>query len=100
VIAVIFKGKQEISIINLMSYPKTTAIFSIWHDSIYKCIFCWCNMLVKISISEAQIIKRDLQKQIIGIDQFGIFLNNIKVTLGMFVPGFGIELGVFSAFST
>jgi Zn-dependent protease/predicted transcriptional regulator len=57
-------------------------------------------MLVEINSNEAQIIKKQFEEQIKGINQFGIFLNNIKVALGMFIPGFGIALGIFSAFST
>jgi uncharacterized membrane protein SpoIIM required for sporulation len=57
-------------------------------------------MLVKINYSEAQIIKRQFGEQIKGINEFGIFLNNAKVAVGMFIPGFGIVLGIFTAFST
>ena len=57
-------------------------------------------MLVKINYSEAQIIKRQFEGEVKGIDQFGIFLNNAKVAVGMFIPGFGIVLGIFTAFST
>jgi Zn-dependent protease len=57
-------------------------------------------ILVKINSSEAEIMKRDFQEQIKGINQYKIFINNFRVALGMFVPGFGIALGIFSAFST
>jgi hypothetical protein len=56
--------------------------------------------LVNLSPSQADIIKRDFQKQIKGINQYGIFANNVRVALGMFLPGFGIAIGAFSAFST
>jgi Zn-dependent protease len=56
--------------------------------------------LVKINTSQTEIIKRQFQEQIKGINQYGIFVNNFKVALGMFIPGFGIALGTFSAFST
>jgi hypothetical protein len=56
--------------------------------------------LVNLNASQTEIIKRDFQKQIKGINQYGIFANNFKVALGMFIPGFGIALGGFSAFST
>jgi uncharacterized membrane protein SpoIIM required for sporulation len=55
---------------------------------------------VKINASQADFIKKDFQTQIKGINQYGIFANNFKVALGMFIPGFGIALGGFSAFST
>ena len=57
-------------------------------------------MLVEINDSEAQIIKRQFEEQVKGIDQSGIFLNNIQAVVWMFIPGFGIVLGVFTAFST
>ena len=57
-------------------------------------------MLVEINDSEAQIIKRQFEGEVKGIDQSGIFLNNIQAAVWMFIPGFGIVLGVFTAFST
>jgi Zn-dependent protease len=56
--------------------------------------------LVSLNPSQAEFIKRDFEKQIKGINQYGIFANNFRVALGMFIPGFGIALGTFSAFST
>jgi hypothetical protein len=56
--------------------------------------------LVKINATQTEIIKRHFQEQIKGINQYGIFVNNFKVVLGMFIPGFGVALGIFSAFST
>jgi hypothetical protein len=57
-------------------------------------------ILVKINTSQADFIKKDFERKIKGINQYGIFTNNFKVALGMFIPGFGIALGGFSAFST
>jgi Zn-dependent protease len=57
-------------------------------------------ILVKINTSQADFIKKDFETKIKGINQYGIFANNFKVALGMFIPGFGIALGGFSAFST
>jgi Zn-dependent protease/CBS domain-containing protein len=56
--------------------------------------------LVNLNSSQAAFIKRDFEKRIKGINQYGIFANNFRVALGMFIPGFGIALGTFSAFST
>jgi uncharacterized membrane protein SpoIIM required for sporulation len=58
------------------------------------------SALVNLNPSQADFIKRDFQKQIKGINQYGIFANNVRVALGMFIPGLGIALGTFSAFST
>jgi uncharacterized membrane protein SpoIIM required for sporulation len=55
---------------------------------------------VKINIDEAKIIKRSFQEQVRGTNQYNIFINNSRGALEMFLPGFGIALGVFSGFST
>jgi uncharacterized membrane protein SpoIIM required for sporulation len=45
-------------------------------------------------------LRRHFAEQIKGIDQNGIFINNAKIALGMFVPAAGIGLGVISGFYT
>jgi hypothetical protein len=54
---------------------------------------------INMSKKEAEDLKGQLTKQIIGIDQNGIFINNIKVALGMFIP-IGTAIGISSGFST
>jgi len=34
------------------------------------------------------------------LDETAIFVNNVKPALGMFIPAFGVGLGMYSAFST
>jgi uncharacterized membrane protein SpoIIM required for sporulation len=53
-----------------------------------------------MSEEEAQILTREFSKQIEGIDQNGIFLNNIRITLVMFIPAIGSAFGAFSGFAT
>ncbi len=55
---------------------------------------------VPMSEEEAQMLTREFSKQIEGIDQNGIFLNNIRITLIMFVPAVGSAFGAFSGFAT
>jgi hypothetical protein len=55
---------------------------------------------VPMSEEEAQILTREFSKQIEGIDQNGIFLNNIRITLVMFIPAVGSAFGAFSGFAT
>src|SRR5919197_3340872 len=55
---------------------------------------------INMSKKEAEDIKGQLTKQTIGIDQNGIFINNIKVALGMFIPAVGTAIGISSGFST
>ena len=57
-------------------------------------------IFLKINSSEAEIIKRHFQEQIKGINQYKIFINNFRAGLGMFIPGFGIAIGIFAALST
>jgi hypothetical protein len=45
-------------------------------------------------------LRRHFAEQIRGIDQNGIFINNARIALGMFVPAAGIGLGVISGFYT
>lgn len=53
-----------------------------------------------MSEEEAEMLTREFSKQIEGIDQNGIFLNNIRITLIMFVPAVGSAFGAFSGFAT
>ena len=53
-----------------------------------------------MSNSEVNDLKNRFMDQIEDIDQTGIFINNAKIGLGMFVPLLGVGLGIFSGFST
>ena len=55
---------------------------------------------VYINKEEAKDVKGEFIKKIDGIDQNGIFINNLMIALGMFIPVVGIGLGIFSGFST
>jgi uncharacterized membrane protein SpoIIM required for sporulation len=55
---------------------------------------------VEMSPEEAEEVRDAFDEQIQDIDDVGIFLNNIRIALGMFVPGAGVALGVFSAYAT
>ena len=55
---------------------------------------------VDINKEEAKDVKGEFIKKIDGIDQNGIFINNLMIALGMFIPVVGIGLGIFSGFST
>jgi len=49
---------------------------------------------------EAQAFMEEFEDLIEGIDAFGIFSHNTLLSLPMFVPGFGVGWGLFSAWST
>lgn len=55
---------------------------------------------VDMTPAEAREIREQFSEQIEDIDENGIFFNNMRIALGMFVPGFGVGLGVFSGYAT
>ena len=55
---------------------------------------------VGVSEREAEVFMEGFNELIDGIDGFGIFLHNANIALPMFVPGFGVAWGLFSAWST
>ncbi len=55
---------------------------------------------VEMPTDEARQLKDEFQKQVEGIDAIGIFLNNFRIAAAMFIPAFGIVVGMISAYST
>ncbi len=53
-----------------------------------------------MSDEEAKKMKDLFGKEVKGIDAIGIFLNNFRIAAAMFIPAFGIIIGIFSAYST
>ena len=57
-----------------------------------------------MSAQDTRLFLEDFNKSISDIKNnnfwFGIFFNNVKIALPMFIQGFGVGLGTFSAFST
>ena len=54
----------------------------------------------EVSEEEANIFMEEFEKLIEDIDGIGIFLHNTTISLPMFIPGFGVAWGLFSAWST
>lgn len=54
----------------------------------------------KLSPQEAEEVRDQFSNQIKDIDEFGIFVNNMQITLGMFVPGAGVAIGSVSGYVT
>ena len=54
----------------------------------------------KVSDDEAKTFMDEFKKLVIDIGAIGIFLHNSSVSLPMFIPGFGVAWGLFSAWST
>lgn len=55
---------------------------------------------VPLSDEEASEIRKQFADQIKDIDQNGIFLNNFKISLVMFIPAAGVGFGGFAGFGT
>lgn len=54
-----------------------------------------------ISKDEAETLRKKFNEQDMkNIDRNGIFMNNLKISLGMFIPAFGMVFGIFTGFST
>ena len=53
-----------------------------------------------VSEEEANAFMAEFEDLILDIDAFGIFIHNLTISLPMFIPGFGVAWGLFSAWST
>ena len=53
-----------------------------------------------VSDEEAKMFMSEFEKLVLDIDAFGIFTHNTTIALPMFIPGFGVAWGIFSAWST
>ena len=53
-----------------------------------------------VSEDEAAMFMSEFEELVMDIDAFGIFLHNTTIALPMFIPGFGVAWGLFSAWST
>ncbi len=55
---------------------------------------------IPMSEEEAAEVRKQFAEQIDGIDQNGIFLNNFRISLIMFIPAVGIGFGELAGFGT
>ena len=53
-----------------------------------------------VSPEDAAAFMKEFEDLVKDIDAFGIFIHNTSIMLLMFIPGFGIGWGMFSAWST
>ena len=53
-----------------------------------------------VSQEEADVFMSEFEELVMDIDGFGIFTHNTTIALPMFIPGFGVAWGLFSAWST
>ena len=53
-----------------------------------------------VTEEEANAFMKEFEELVLDIDAFGIFTHNLTLSLPMFIPGFGVGWGLFSAWST
>ncbi len=53
-----------------------------------------------VSEEDANLFMEEFKELVSDIDGFGIFVHNLTIALPMFIPGFGVAWGLFSAWST
>jgi len=56
--------------------------------------------LSTVSQEEAENFMAEFEDLVLDIDAHGIFTHNLTIALPMFIPGFGVGWGLFSAWST
>ena len=56
--------------------------------------------MTSVSEEEAEAFMSEFEELVLDIDAFGIFVHNTTIALPMFIPGFGVAWGLFSAWST
>ena len=56
--------------------------------------------MTTVDTEEAEKFLEEFEALIEGIDAVGIFVHNTTIALPMFIPGFGVGWGLFSAWST
>ncbi len=56
--------------------------------------------LSSVTEEEAEAFMAEFENLVLDIDAFGIFTHNLTIALPMFIPGFGVVWGLFSAWST
>ena len=55
---------------------------------------------MEVSLEEALAFEEEFGKLIEDIDGIGIFIHNSAIAMAMFIPGFGVGWGFFSAWQT
>ncbi len=62
--------------------------------------FFQIGSMSSVSEEEAIAFMSEFKDLVLDIDAFGIFVHNTTIALPMFIPGFGVAWGIFSAWST
>ena len=82
----------------LITFKKRLAFFFI--AMLFFLSIFYLGFSFKMDESFSKELSRNFMNQISDIDEFGIFLNNLKIALVMFLPVIGLVMGTISGFST
>jgi uncharacterized membrane protein SpoIIM required for sporulation len=82
----------------LITFKKRLAFFFI--AMLFFLSIFYLGFSFKMDESFSKELSRNFMNQISDIDEFGIFLNNLKIALVMFLPIIGLVMGTISGFST
>ena len=85
------KNKRDVNKYRLTTFFIFLLLFSITFQ---------IGSMSTVSEEDAKEFLSEFEKLVLDIDAFGIFTHNTTIALPMFIPGFGIVWGLFSAWST
>jgi hypothetical protein len=82
----------------LITFKKRLAFFFI--AMLFFLAIFYIGFSFRMDESFSKELSKNFINQISDIDEFGIFLNNLKIALVMFIPVIGLVMGTISGFST
>ncbi len=86
-----FKKKGNVKKIRIITFFIFLGIFAAAYQ---------IGSMSSVSEEEANAFMSEFKELVLDIDAFGIFVHNTTIALPMFIPGFGVAWGIFSAWST
>jgi len=87
----LFKEVGNVNKIRIITFFVFLGIFTVAYQ---------LGSMSSVNEEEAEAFMSEFEDLILDIDAFGIFLHNTAIALPMFIPGFGVAWGLFSAWST
>lgn len=88
---ILFKWKGNVNRIRIVTFFIFLGIFTAAYQ---------LGSMSSVSEEDANAFMAEFEDLILDIDAFGIFTHNTTLALPMFIPGFGVAWGIFSAWST
>ena len=88
---ILFKKEDNVNKIRIVAFFIFLGIFA----GVFQ-----IGSMSSVSEEEANLFMSEFEELVLDIDAFGIFIHNTTIALPMFIPGFGVAWGFFSAWST